>query len=243
MSRRRIGWPLRIPDNVIAVSESGLKSRAELDRLAAARLSRVSDRRTLHDGSRSGGGDSRINGVGGHFSRTVADSSRNCPLKMTSDPIVRESLRHHARHRRAARRRAGRDRARLRVLAEEPAGGERRARRRDHRDASVACDDRRRVRERADRPDSRDGGTDAADGGAAAWRRAAGLRRCARLAGHSRRVGRSRSTRRGDAWSAETALLARQHRSGAPRRNGCGGRLDAGGGRLRRRGASCWRAA
>ena len=38
-----------MPRDVIAVSESGLKTRADLDRLRAGRATRVSDRRAVHD--------------------------------------------------------------------------------------------------------------------------------------------------------------------------------------------------
>ena len=44
----------RMPAEIVAVSESGLKTAADLAAAAAARLSRVPDRRALHDGRRSG---------------------------------------------------------------------------------------------------------------------------------------------------------------------------------------------
>ena len=47
----------RMPADVVAVSESGLQSRADLERLAAAGLPRVPDRRALHDRPGSCRGD------------------------------------------------------------------------------------------------------------------------------------------------------------------------------------------
>ena len=47
----------RMPAGVVGVSESGLQSRGRSRAAGGAGLSRVSDRRAVHDGSRSGEGD------------------------------------------------------------------------------------------------------------------------------------------------------------------------------------------
>ena len=120
-----------------------------------------------------------------------------------------------------------------------------RASRGDHQDASVACDDRRRLRRRADRA------------GSARWSRTDAASTAVQLHGDeppayadARSTGRSfapcRSIEIGEAseaWSEETALLLDNIDPVRRGRDRCGGRLDAGGGRLRRSGAWCWRAA
>ena len=48
---------------VVAVSESGLQSRADVERLSAAGYQRVPDRRAVHDRSRSCRGDRDVDGT------------------------------------------------------------------------------------------------------------------------------------------------------------------------------------
>ena len=102
----------RFPSSVVAVSESGLKTPADLARLGGARLSRVPDRRALHDdpGSRRRAGAA----AGGGGAVTAPDRHQD--------------LRHHAPRRRARGGGAGRGCARVRVLAAEPARDDGRAR-------------------------------------------------------------------------------------------------------------------
>ena len=85
MSTRRTGWSSRMPRRRVAVSESGLQSREDLERLSAAGYSRVPDWRAFHDRPVAGGGDS------------AADSGRNGPEDLRHHPAG-EDARHAVEH-------------------------------------------------------------------------------------------------------------------------------------------------
>ena len=106
------GWRRGCRRTSIGVSESGLQSRADLERLAAAgyRAFLIGERfMTDPDPAKA---IAELLGVGSHLIEDSAARTRECPQQMTSDPILKicgitRLARRAARRASRARRRSG----------------------------------------------------------------------------------------------------------------------------------------
>ena len=158
---RRLG--ARIPADVVGVSESGLTSRADLEELAGQgyRAFLIGERfMTAPDPAKAiaelfGGVETPVTKV----AHRGADPSDDSDF---------EGLRHHPTRGRAACGAAGRDGARVRLLAEQSQGDQPCGREGDHRGAAAEGDAGRRVRQRAGGAGSRGVARDRHQSGAAA---------------------------------------------------------------------------
>ena len=99
---------------IVRVSESGLKTAADLRRLRRLGLRRVSDWRTVHDGTAIPAGTTRCSSAASpqrtrRTQRSRREDPSPCPAGMrVSCRHVREDLRHHADGGRRRSRRGGR---------------------------------------------------------------------------------------------------------------------------------------